>query len=1300
MAPDEINALETEVLDHLWNGRFRLALTSAEKLYKAHPEESEAIVLYAWALLENGFPVKAMDFANLAVDLKGNSFMARLYRGYILMRMSIFEGALADIDQTLDKQKELLAWTYLTKARSLAGMKRFDEAAKTFDLALLIDNKKNPSWEDSKIFYKKGKEYFSEKHKSSPIETEHLLNLGNEAIKQKEYWFYLFAAKRLAEISKSKKEKPAIDLLELEALFHLFQFKPALKKAAEIKEHFAKNDKFQQIFKSIQEALKEEISDSDLSEENLTVIEPKEKEIKQAPGIEREIFRHDYITYPNEFADVFSVKIFDISSNDITSRDRTYYSTLDFNVVANIGVEVIFNNLYYRSETKNFSCCSVWYLNDVEIGRNDFSLAVKKNWDSVIFAQTWGENEQGYWKFGQGKVEIYISGFKVCEKYFILGNSFMSEDMKEIKHPAYSKPELNQPDEIKQKIKEEPPQSIEELMAELDSFVGLNSIKNSVRDLIDYLRFIGERKKVGLKASEQIVINSVFLGNPGTGKTTIARLMGKILRALGILPGGHVIEVDRSALVGQYIGETAQKTDKLINDAIGGVLFIDEAYTLVKKGATTDFGQEAIDILLKRMEDKKGEFLVVVAGYPEEMNSFLTSNPGLKSRFTRFFEFEDYTPDELLEIFKRTIKGEEYSISKEAEELLKKEFINLYRGRDKSFGNARLVKSVFEDTKLNLSKRYLKLPKDKQTKEVLTQITIDDVKGIFKSKDEKQVIIPINEEALLEAMAELDTLIGLDSLKKSIKEIIKLARYYHEQGQNLSEKFSSHILFLGNPGTGKTTAARLLSKIYSALGILPKGHLVETDRKGLVAGYVGQTSQQTSEMIDKAIGGVLFIDEAYSLVKAEGGADFGKEAIDLLLKRMEDEKGKFVVIAAGYTEEMNNFIESNPGIKSRFSKTIVFDDYTPAELIELTKRIIASDKKSFDKEVEDSLFKYYNELYRNRDKTFGNARLVRNVLETINQNYLLRISELTPEDRKTESAGKIRIEDLKELTSKDSGARQYEVQGDPELLEKMLFELNSLIGLDSVKQGVTKLITGLKVAKLRKERGLHVIDKGLHSVFLGNPGTGKTTVARLISKIYKELGLLERGHLVEVDRADLVAGYQGQTALKTDKIIHQALGGTLFIDEAYTLARGGNDFGQEAIDTLLKRMEDYKGKFIVIVAGYPAEMKHFIESNPGLQSRFSNSFEFEDYNSRQLLDIAASIAESNGYKLDEGAIQVLLEVFDDLYQKRDKNFGNARLAKNVLFKAISSQEERIAKLVSHSDEDLMTITYEDLVGIK
>jgi len=457
---------------------------------------------------------------------------------------------------------------------------------------------------------------------------------------------------------------------------------------------------------------------------------------------------------------------------------------------------------------------------------------------------------------------------------------------------------------------------------------------------------------------------------------------------------------------------------------------------------------------------------------------------------------------------------------------------------------------------------------------------------------------------------------------------------------------------------------------------------------------VGETAQKTTAMINKAMGGTLFIDEAYTLVKKDSGSDFGQEAIDVLLKRMEDDRGKFIVIAAGYTDEMKSFLESNPGLKSRFTKVFTFDDYSPDECMEIFDRMSVGDKVKLADDARHQLAKYFNELYRNRDKNFGNARLVRNTFDAIMRNMNLRLSEV-PQTLTEEMRSTIALVDLESIVQKKSTVAPT-VKGDADKLEKLLRELQELTGLDSVKDSVEKLVNGLKIAQMRKERGLPVMQKPAHSIFLGNPGTGKTTVARLMSSIFRELGILEKGHLVEVDRAQLVAGYSGQTAVKTDEIIRKALGGTLFIDEAYTLSRGSGDFGQEAIDTLLKRMEDYKGQFIVIVAGYTNEMQSFMQSNPGLTSRFTNTFIFEDYNPEQLISIANGMAKSNGYHFNPAGIVALTSKFKKLYDTRDSNFGNARTARNVLMEIITNQENRLALILSPTDNDLITLTDKDI----
>jgi SpoVK/Ycf46/Vps4 family AAA+-type ATPase len=555
-----------------------------------------------------------------------------------------------------------------------------------------------------------------------------------------------------------------------------------------------------------------------------------------------------------------------------------------------------------------------------------------------------------------------------------------------------------------------------------------------------------------------------------------------------------------------------------------------------------------------------------------------------------------------------------------------------------------------------------------------------------------------------QAMAELDAMIGLDGVKDQIRQLaasVEAARRRAQAGYQ-TDKPMQHFVFLGPPGTGKTSVARIIAKIYYAFGLLEAPSVLEAQRADLVGEYLGATAIKTNELVDAALGGVLFIDEAYSLVNdGEGHSDrFGNEAVQALLKRAEDDRDRLVVILAGYDRQMEDFLASNPGLNSRFAIRIRFSGYSPAELLSLARAALAQRRESLDPDAGPALARMMEDVGRRRlADDLGNGRFVRSLLEKAGQARDVRVmagqDEPAPADLVTLEAVDLERA-FAELTSRFRGYTEAPT------LVSALAELDGLIGLEPVKRQVHEIAAQLRVARLRDAQGLASQPPVRHFVFTGPPGTGKTTVARILGRIFAALGLLVRPEVVEAHRADLVGEHLGSTAIKTGKLIDSALGGVLFIDEAYSLYNpgyaGGDAYGAEAVATLLKRAEDDRDRLVIVLAGYTPDMDRFLRSNPGLSSRFGVRIAFPSYTPVELACIAEVIAEQAGDSFDPDALPVLEEIFQQAWDRgRIDELGNGRFARSLFERACAARDLRVAELGEQaSAADLTIVSAADL----
>ena len=815
--------------------------------------------------------------------------------------------------------------------------------------------------------------------------------------------------------------------------------------------------------------------------------------------------------------------------------------------------------------------------------------------------------------------------------------------------------------DIKGYVPEE--RSIEDILKDLDNFIGMSEVKSAVREIAYAVQNAVQRQERGLGEQEKMSMHIILTGNPGTGKTTIARKLGEILAAIGYLDSGHVVEVDRAKMVSPYQGETPKVVDRLCDKAMGGILFVDEAYTLAPlnaSGERDNQGAQALEKLMKRMEDDRGKFIVIAAGYRMEMENLFRINPGFRSRFNYFLDIKDYTPDQLFQIMLVFAKDKKYIFSKEGEELTRKMITEMYNSRDKDFANGRTMRSLFDQICKKQAQRLQGASIASMTNEELMTIMAEDIPyEAPKSVD------------ISDCLAKLDGLVGLTAVKKEVSNLASFLNLQIKRGETNTFQ-GKHYVFTGNPGTGKTTVARIMADVFRTLGIVAKGQLVEADRSKLVAGFSGQTAIKTNQLVDQAMGGVLFIDEAYTL-KSGDGDTFGSEAIDTLLKRLEDDRGKFICIVAGYTDQMHDFIDSNPGLKSRFTQTIHFDDYTPDELTEIFLNLAKSKNFNVDEETRAAIHRQFEQLYLRRDKNFGNAREARRVFDEAVERQSQRLVKLMNDPGFQES-------DMYSLTTDDLPMAQSEAARP---LDEVLNELDEFVGMRSVKNSIRRLAVQSMFMKQRAAMGAGKVQQmAMNFILTGNPGTGKTSIARKMGEILQAMDILPTSRVLEVSRATLVGKYMGETPKIVNNMCDKAIGGILFIDEAYTLSEGTDQYGKEAIDTLMKRMEDDRGKFVVIAAGYKDKMEIFLQTNPGLASRFTHKLHIDDYNEDELLAIFKHMAQKEQYTLTPPAEFKALDTIYRMVLAKDESWGNTREMRNLLDTTVQKLSLRVSQMPS------------------
>ncbi len=844
------------------------------------------------------------------------------------------------------------------------------------------------------------------------------------------------------------------------------------------------------------------------------------------------------------------------------------------------------------------------------------------------------------WNAGRYRFEVVMLGRTVATANFVVGNTEMEGEIDINQMISMIRTNVNGGGEVKDINAAE----------QLDTLIGLKKVKAKIASLSRMSNLAVLREQQGLPATNSF-LHATFVGSPGTGKTTIANIVGQIYKGYGLLSKGHVVCVDRKSLIGRYYDSELRAIEQAVDNAQGGVLFVDEAYSLYVEDDPKDPGHKVIEGLLTALSDpNRKDWMLVLAGYPDKMDNFLNANPGLRSRIPHQFVFEDYNVDELMQIAELYCREHFYIMDDAVRTHLRSVVTRDYASRNEKFGNARYVIPLLENTVVaNMAQRLSGI--ENPTARQLQKIEVEDIPSMRTYSESR-------------AMSALNEMIGLENIKTSIAthlNFVKMTNLRIRKGMHTTMP-PLHMIFTGNPGTGKTTVADFMGEIYASMGILSQGDVIRVEKADLVGSRIGETESKTKAVLSRAKGNILFIDEAYQLAPRNGAGEEGRLVVDTLLTALSNDNLDTIVILAGYPEDMQAMLNMNEGLRSRFPYTFHFEDYSVDELVNIAIRKAAADEFVFSKAALVKLRALIKSEVMRKKSTFGNARFVTRLISTrILPNMATRLNNMKEEPTRRQLRNIV----AEDIPISDAEAKRIETGGfDEQAIDQALVRLDALVGIEKVKKAVHNFVT---VARYRNAQGERFVGKGLLKWnFVGNTGTGKSTVAEILADILRAMNVLDKGNIVEVRGEQIYHSYPSECDAVLRDAMERSRYGMLFIDgDAPEFRTEGFRMTNEQLRIRLSSLTAETGgpgALVIAECSSPRQTMAGSLAHNGVYD-FDHIFVFDDYTSSELFDIVCHCLAKHKVRFSSDAEAKMRAYIDDLCSNRDLSFANARTMK-------------------------------------